>query len=1112
MSRGGIPTNSAAYNAQVSSDSSAPSVAVDPSDPTKLVSVWSVHNKNRDAFDVNGAYSTDGGRSWSSLGLDTNLDTDPDSSATNPQPFNSAKDASVAIDRQHQVYVVFREVSSAGTSGEIVLQKLDFSSSTPTLVMPDQAVTVATAAGGSSRLIYQWANAGDTAVEPMIAVDTNVATITPPSIDSNGQTFDQDDQWAGNIYVAWATDDQLPNGVLATKFNTNIIRMVASSDGGDNFTSPSPLSGAESATGNYTRSGERAAQPRLVVSQGTQMVSGKQTVPAGQVSVVWDAFQNVPNNQSGGDQIMFDKQIAGAVDYAAGGTGSINPGGGTPDTVSIPVNITDTTRFDLTGITDLSLDLTIHYTDMKDLTVDLIAPDGNTKIELFGGGDVTGNSMGNDTAGDVGVTFTDSGARTISENKGGGTHIGIYRPALNANLLKTFGKMMSNAANGTWTLQITNSNTATNATGTVTMANLHLTSGLAPGGASLSSGDSFITSTPIRGALTAPYGLKPTVMPDVGIGPGAVIAADNTLGAYSPFDGRLYVAYVTRETSTISDSTQVVLEFSNDGGATWSGGGVVAPENSYLDGFSEDGRPQFQPQVAVDQQTGSVVVSMYDARYDSSRARVSQTIVASNDGGQTFSSAAFANQPRQAIDAITGNTVTIQPVPDNESGANPNRDTSTAFGQRQGLAVADGHIIDVWSGNLNGTHNPLDVGDRTVYGNNRLDILSNVLAIPAGPRVINSTMGVVGEANDTLNKDRGADGGPQASSIIVTFDRPIETFDPSEVTVTYHDTTGQDGAGTPVPVTGVIALDQVTSFNDPLDPTRVIGSTQFQIDFTPSSAVGTYSYTIGPDVQDRIGTVSISVPFGHTIPTQNSSDTPIPIPDLGQATSTITIDPASVTPGEVVSSVTVKVNISHTFDSDLKIELVAPDGSSVVLANGVGGGGQNFTNTVFDDTATTSIDDPTAQAPFTGTFRPEEPLAELLGKEADGPWSLCVTDQEAGDFGTINSWSLNVNTGVATSSGSPGNTMDQNANGVTGETPGDIYTTLHPSDDTFLPLIVPGPHIIASNVAGNPVSSDNLVLNNTVNSIDVTFDRDMDSSTISGADVLSIIGPTGAIP
>ena len=121
---------------------------------------------------------------------------------------------------------------------------------------------------------------------------------------------------------------------------------------------------------------------------------------------------------------------------------------------------------------------------------------------------------------------------------------------------------------------------------------------------------------------------------------------------------------------------------------------------------------------------------------------------------------------------------------------------------------------------------------------------------------------------------------------------------------------------------------------------------------------------------------------------------------------------ASVPAGELISSVTVGLDITHTADADLLIQLIAPDGTTITLANGVGDAGQNFTSTVFDDTAAMSIDD--AAAPFTGTFRPEQPLSTLLAKDPSGTWTLQVTDQITGNTGTINAFSLTINTGPAT--------------------------------------------------------------------------------------------------
>ena len=131
----------------------------------------------------------------------------------------------------------------------------------------------------------------------------------------------------------------------------------------------------------------------------------------------------------------------------------------------------------------------------------------------------------------------------------------------------------------------------------------------------------------------------------------------------------------------------------------------------------------------------------------------------------------------------------------------------------------------------------------------------------------------------------------------------------------------------------------------------------------------------------------------------------VAIPD---ATGAVGVSSQTVTgiAGRVVTKVTVRANITHTWDSDLALELVGPNGQSVILATGVGGSGDNFTNTVFDDSGSTAVASGTA--PFTGTFRPMEALAEFIGSAAAGTWKLRARDSAGGDTGTIVDWTLNL--------------------------------------------------------------------------------------------------------
>lgn len=114
-----------------------------------------------------------------------------------------------------------------------------------------------------------------------------------------------------------------------------------------------------------------------------------------------------------------------------------------------------------------------------------------------------------------------------------------------------------------------------------------------------------------------------------------------------------------------------------------------------------------------------------------------------------------------------------------------------------------------------------------------------------------------------------------------------------------------------------------------------------------------------------------------------------------------------VSANATIRDVDVTINIAHTYDEDLNIYLVSPANTQVELSTGNGGRNDNYTNTRFDDEATTAIT--AGAAPFTGSFRPEGQLSSLDGQNTAGAWKLRVCDSERGDVGTILSWSLDMN-------------------------------------------------------------------------------------------------------
>ena len=136
--------------------------------------------------------------------------------------------------------------------------------------------------------------------------------------------------------------------------------------------------------------------------------------------------------------------------------------------------------------------------------------------------------------------------------------------------------------------------------------------------------------------------------------------------------------------------------------------------------------------------------------------------------------------------------------------------------------------------------------------------------------------------------------------------------------------------------------------------------------------------------------------------TTYSSNVPVAINDTATSTSTINVP----IPGTSILDIDTLINLTHTYDADLLISLIAPDSSRIILSNSNGFDGDNYSNTVFDDSATTSIIFGTA--PFTGTFAPEEPLSAFNGLPSGGTWTLEIVDQALVDVGTLLNWSITI--------------------------------------------------------------------------------------------------------
>jgi len=104
------------------------------------------------------------------------------------------------------------------------------------------------------------------------------------------------------------------------------------------------------------------------------------------------------------------------------------------------------------------------------------------------------------------------------------------------------------------------------------------------------------------------------------------------------------------------------------------------------------------------------------------------------------------------------------------------------------------------------------------------------------------------------------------------------------------------------------------------------------------------------------------------------------------------------------------VGLDHSWVGDLTLTLVSPAGTTVTLMShpgGAGNNGNNFCQTVLDDAAATSINTaPVGNAPWTGSFIPNSPLAAFNGQNPNGVWHLRAVDSVLGDTGSIRAFSL----------------------------------------------------------------------------------------------------------
>ncbi len=160
--------------------------------------------------------------------------------------------------------------------------------------------------------------------------------------------------------------------------------------------------------------------------------------------------------------------------------------------------------------------------------------------------------------------------------------------------------------------------------------------------------------------------------------------------------------------------------------------------------------------------------------------------------------------------------------------------------------------------------------------------------------------------------------------------------------------------------------------------------------------------------------------------TLSSTHGPLFVPDNDSTgiDSVITLDEAGL-----ISDVSVTVTIETIRCPDIDLFLRSPAGTLVELMTDRGSSLEfDFTDTTFDDDAEDIIPILSGDAPFTGTWLPEDPqgFSQLLGEQAQGDWTLNIIDDSNSASGgaRLVRWSLDVAAGFASPESFSGSASD----------------------------------------------------------------------------------------
>lgn len=266
-----------------------------------------------------------------------------------------------------------------------------------------------------------------------------------------------------------------------------------------------------------------------------------------------------------------------------------------------------------------------------------------------------------------------------------------------------------------------------------------------------------------------------------------------------------------------------------------------------------------------------------------------------------------------------------------------------------------------------------------------------------------SNLGAVAAGTYNLDLNSNSTSGPkieaftlvvEAAPTAVTLNNPADLSTGINPAVTFDWTNAGTG------VTYEIEISTDAAFSSIIESATGLTSNTYTA--TGLSSSTTYYWHVL--ATNDCGSSSFSVPFSFITSncmTLMSTDIPIGINNNATATSTLNF------PGTgVISDINViDVTGAHGRVGQLTVDLISPSATSVTLWSNICGNDNDFDLNFDDAAAPGAIPCPPTTA---GTYQPQTALSAFNGENANGIWTLSVTDNAAPTTGTLQSWGLEV--------------------------------------------------------------------------------------------------------